>query len=185
MQLHNTYLVTETEDGLLIIDQHALHERVIYEELRKRITSGGLESQRLLLPETLAVTPEQMSLLETHRDLLQRLGMEVSPFGPDTVAVHAFPSLLADTSARRVLGDLLDKLAENDAGGDIEELVHELLEMMACKAAVKAGDRLSPSEIAELLKYRGAVERSSRCPHGRPTTLRMTIRDLEKYFGRR
>lgn len=185
LQLHNTYLVTETEDGLLIIDQHALHERVIYEELRKRITGGALESQRLLLPETLAVTPDQMALLETHRDLLQRLGMEVSPFGPDTVAVQAFPSLLADTSARRVLGDLLDKLAENDAGGDVEGLVHELLEMMACKAAVKAGDPLTPEEIDALIAQRSLVEKSSNCPHGRPTTLSMSVKELEKQFKRR
>jgi len=185
LQLHNTYLVTETEEGLLIIDQHALHERVIYEELRQRITRGALESQRLLLPETLAVTPAQMSLLETHRDLLHRLGMEVSPFGPDTVAIQAFPSLLADTSARRVLGDLLDKLAEDDGAGDVEVLVHKLLDMMACKAAVKAGDPLTPEEIDALIAQRGLVEKSSNCPHGRPTTLSMSVKELDKQFKRR
>ncbi|MFQ5490363.1 MAG: DNA mismatch repair endonuclease MutL [Phycisphaerae bacterium] len=184
IQLHNTYLVTETDEGLMIIDQHALHERVIYEQLRARITSGPLESQRLLLPETVEVTPHQLAVLEERSDLLQQLGLEVTRFGTSAVAVQSFPVILSKVDARTFVLDLIDRL---DVPGDrphTETLIHELLDMMACKAAVKAGDPLTPQEIEALIEARALVEKSSNCPHGRPTTLRFGLRDLEKQFKR-
>ncbi len=184
IQLHNTYLVTETDDGLLIIDQHALHERILYEQLRQRLTAGPLESQRLLLPETLEATPRQLAVLEEHADLLHQLGIEVTRFGTNAVAVQAFPSLLADLDVRGFVRDLIDKLAEPGDQPHPEVLIHELLDMMACKAAVKAGDPLSPEEIDSLIANKHLVEKHSNCPHGRPTTLQMNLRDLEKQFKR-
>jgi DNA mismatch repair protein MutL len=185
MQLHNTYLVSETEDGLIIIDQHALHERVIYEQLRERLTTGPLEAQRLLLPETVELTDHQIALLQTHHDLLQKLGIEVTPFGPNAVAIQAFPALLAQIDVRAFLGDLIDKLDQKGEAAHTEEIIHQLLDMMACKAAVKAGDPLTPEEIDALIAARHLIERPSNCPHGRPTTLRMDLRDLERQFKRK
>jgi DNA mismatch repair protein MutL len=184
VQMHNLYLVAETEDGIVIIDQHALHERIMYEELRQRITSGPLESQRLLLPESLRVTPQQAALLEEHTDLLTQLGIEVTPFGSDTIAVHAFPSLLKDTDVPSFMRDLLDHLSQQEAGTSTEVVIHELLDMMACKAAVKAGDPLTDKEIQALISRKELVEKSSSCPHGRPTMLRLTKADLERQFKR-
>lgn len=183
LQIHNTYLVCETPDGLLIVDQHALHERILYEELKARMTRGPLESQRLLLPETLDASPEQLAALEGAGELLLRLGLEIEPFGPRSVVVRACPSLLGDLNVRELTADLLDKLADSERR-DPEAIIHAVLDMMACKAAVKAGDRLTPEAIEALLSRRHLVERSSNCPHGRPTTLRLSLRDLERQFKR-
>ncbi len=184
IQLLNAYLVAESDDGIVIIDQHALHERVLYDELRRRIAAGSLESQRLLLPETIPATPQQIALLETHAELLGRLGIEWSPFGPDCVAIQAFPSILRDTDVASFLRDLIDRLAESHSVASPEVVIHELLDMMSCKAAVKAGDPLTPQEIDALIARKDLVEKSSNCPHGRPTTLRLTVRELEKQFKR-
>lgn len=184
IQLHNLYLVSETEDGILIIDQHALHERVMYEELRARFTAGPLESQRLLLPETLRVTPAQVSLLEHNADLLTKLGIEWTTFGPDSIAVQSFPSLLRDTDVIPFLRDLLDQLAQVGSNTQAEVVIHRILDMMACKAAVKAGDPLTDQEITALLERRHLIDKPSNCPHGRPTMLRLTKSDLERQFKR-
>ena len=184
IQLHNTYLVTETDDGLIIIDQHALHERVLYEQLRQRLTLGPLEAQRLLLPETVEATPQQIAVLQAHEELLERLGIEVTSFGNNAVAVQAFPSLLGDVDAKAFMHDLIDKLSDQGGSAHPEVLIHELLDMMACKAAVKAGDALTHEEIDALIAAKDLVEKSSNCPHGRPTTLRLGLRDLERQFKR-
>lgn len=187
IQLHNTYLVVESDEGMLIIDQHALHERVLYNQFCARITSGPLESQRLLLPETLAVTPKQLALLQENKALLGQLGIEVTSFGHNSVAVQSFPGLLKDTDVTPFMRDLLDKLEGKDEHGkvaDTETVIHELLDMMACKAAVKAGDPLTQEEIDALIAQKHLVEKSSNCPHGRPTTLKLTVKDLEKQFKR-
>ncbi len=184
LQLHNSYLVTESEDGLIIIDQHALHERIMYEDLLGRLSRGPLESQRLLIPETLPVSSSQLALLEQIQPLLARLGIEVAPFGPDTLAVHSFPSFLERLGPGQFVADILERGEQELLDLTREELLHEILDMMACKAAIKAGDPLTPGEIEALLARKNLVDRSSNCPHGRPTTLRLTLRDLEKQFKR-
>jgi DNA mismatch repair protein MutL len=184
IQLHNAYLVTETPDGMLIIDQHALHERIMYEELKARITRGPLESQRLLIPHTLPATSRQAALLEQIQPLLGRLGIEVAAFGPETVAIHAFPTFLSKLDPAEFLTDLLERGEQELLDLHDEELLHEIMDMMACKAAVKAGDSLTPVEIQALIARKDLVDRSSNCPHGRPTTLRLTLKDLEKQFKR-
>jgi DNA mismatch repair protein MutL len=184
IQLHNSYLVAQSDDGLVIIDQHALHERIMYEELLARVSRGSLESQRLLIPQTLAVSSVQMAMLDHVQPLLRRLGVEVEPFGPGSVAVHAFPTFMEKLDPAEFVRELLERGEQELLDLHDEELLHEILDMMACKAAVKAGDPLSPGEIEALLARRELVERSSNCPHGRPTTLRLTLRDLEKQFKR-
>ena len=185
MQIHNTYLVVETDEGVMIIDQHALHERVLYEKLRRRMTERPLESQRLLIPETVRVGPDRIEALETHADSLARLGIELRAAGPQSVALYAFPSLLERVNPAVFVRELLDLLSDAGARPEPDTLLHELLDMMACKAAVKAGDPLTPDEIESLLAARVDSQRSSNCPHGRPTTLHLTLRDLERQFKRR
>ena len=184
MQLHRTYLVTEVEDGILIIDQHALHERILYEQLKQRIASGALESQRLLIAETIELTPKQVALLHTHEDLLKQLGIDFTLYGEKTVAIQSFPSLLNTSVIGRFVQDLVDRLAEKGNKPHTEVLIHELLDMMACKAAVKAGDHLDIDEMKRLVERRHMVEKSSNCPHGRPTALRFSLADLERQFKR-
>jgi len=185
VQIHNSYLVVETDDGLMVVDQHALHERILYEELRQRLTERPLESQHLLIPDVLTVAPDRLEALETHADLLQRLGLTLVATGPRTVALRSFPLLLERVEPAAFVRDLLDLLSEAGARPDTESLVHAILDMLACKAAVKAGDPLTGPEIEALLARRDLAERSSHCPHGRPTTLRLTLRDLERQFKRR
>jgi DNA mismatch repair protein MutL len=184
IQLHNSYLVAQSDDGLVIIDQHALHERIMFEDLLARVTRGPLESQRLLIPITLPATGRQMALLDQVQVLLGRLGIELSSFGPETVAIQAFPSFLEKLDPAEFVRELLDRGEQELLDLREEALLHEILDMMACKAAVKAGDPLTSGEIEALLARRELVERSSNCPHGRPTTLRLTLKDLEKQFKR-
>jgi DNA mismatch repair protein MutL len=184
IQLHNSYLVAQSDDGLVIIDQHALHERMVYEDLLARLGRGTLESQRLLVPATVAASGRQIELLEQIQPLLARLGIEAGPFGPGTVAVQSFPSFMHRLDPGLFVRELLERGEQELLDLGQEELLHEILDMMACKAAIKAGDRLSPAEIEALLAARHLVGRSSNCPHGRPTTLRLSLRDLEKQFKR-
>jgi DNA mismatch repair protein MutL len=184
IQLHNSYLVAESDDGLVIIDQHALHERIMFEDLKARITRGPLESQHLLMPQSFPASSRQIALLEQIQPLLARLGIEAGPFGPDSVAVQAFPTFLEKLEPTEFISELLERGEQELLDLHEEELLHEILDMMACKAAVKAGDPLTSGEIDALLARRDLVERSSNCPHGRPTTLRLSLRDLEKQFKR-
>ncbi len=184
MQVHNTYLIVADPDGLRIIDQHALHERVLYNQLLARITAGPLIGQGLLLPATLPVTPDRKALLETHADLLGKLGIEVADFGPATVAVQRFPAFLDRADPAAFLADLLDLLAGEDPALDAEHLLEGILSLMACKAAVKAGDPLTDEEIVHLLDAAETADKSTACPHGRPTQIRLTLHDLEKQFKR-
>lgn len=185
IQVHDAFIVAETDDGLQIIDQHALHERILYEQFRARISDRPLESQRMLLPDIISVPADRLDVLETHADLLARLGIELTQAGPQSVALNAFPSFLERADRQRFIRDLLDLLAESGARPSPETLLHEVLDMMACKAAVKAGDALTSEEVDELLRLRHLADRSSHCPHGRPTTLNLTLRDLERQFKRR
>ena len=190
LQIHDSYLVTQDEKGLVIVDQHALHERVMFEELRRRVLSNTLESQRLLMPAVVPAAARRQALIEPLKPLLDRLGIECEPIGKDAVAIHAFPSFLFDRKVDPIvfIQELLDRAEEGELSSDdatsSEAALHEVLDMMACKAAVKAGDKLSVEELAALLARRDETERSSNCPHGRPTTIRLTLRDLEKYFKR-
>lgn len=176
--------MAESEDGLIIIDQHALHERIMFEDLKTRITRGPLESQRLLIPQSFQATSRQIALLEQIQPLLARLGIEAGAFGPDSIAVQSFPTFLEKLDPADFVRELLEKGEQEQLDLHEEELMHEILDMMACKAAVKAGDPLTSGEIEALLARRDLVERSSNCPHGRPTTLRLSLRELEKQFKR-
>ena len=186
LQLHNSYLVVQSDDGMEIIDQHALHERVLFEELLTRLRRGPLESQRLLLPATFDAPEVQVALLDELRPVLSTLGIEADAFGPTTVAVQAFPSFLEKLDPADFVAGVLEKAeadVKNVAGND-EEVLHDVLDLMACKAAVKAGDPLTQVEIDALVRRRGLTRRSSNCPHGRPTTLKLSLGDLEKQFKR-
>ncbi|MCK4752450.1 MAG: DNA mismatch repair endonuclease MutL [Planctomycetes bacterium] len=184
IQIHDSFIVTETDEGLIIIDQHALHERIMYEDLRKRISEGKLESQKLLIPESFQLTDAQADALQNNAEVIEKLGIELVPFGPKTMAVQSFPTLLVKASPVDFVQDLLDLLADKAAAFDAERMLDEVLNMAACKAAIKAGQKLSDSEMGQLLADKEKIEHSSRCPHGRPTTINFSITELEKQFKR-
>ncbi|QDU55531.1 DNA mismatch repair endonuclease MutL [Aeoliella mucimassa] len=184
IQVHNRYLVVETEHGMEIIDQHALHERVLYEQIRVKVAAEGLETQSLLVPEPVDLSADEAAMVMEHRDLLKKLGVAVEPFGGDTVLVSSYPAMLAKLAPRDVLGDIVDRLMSSDRLPEASDLFDELLHTVACKAAVKYGDRLTPDEIVALLEHRHLTQNHHHCPHGRPTALVYSCDDLDKQFKR-
>jgi DNA mismatch repair protein MutL len=187
LQVHKCFLVTQDERGLLIIDQHALHERVMFEELKERMVEGNLESQKLLIPDSFPADSDWLDAIETHAALFTKLGIDISPSGPASISVYALPSLLVsrNVDGTEFICDLLDKLGSKNLPSSEEEALSEILDMMSCKAAIKAGDHLSQQELKDLLRKRREIERGSNCPHGRPTTMVLSIEELEQRFGRR
>jgi DNA mismatch repair protein MutL len=184
IQVHDSYLIAETRDGMMVIDQHALHERILYEELRLRVAAGKVESQGLLVPEPVHLTADEAAAVLERRDLLGELGLEIEEFGGDTVLVRSTPVMLKHLTPERLVRDLAEHLHTQPIPPTRDGLVAELLHMVACKAAVKAGDKLTPEEISALLGRRHLVADSHHCPHGRPTALVVTKAELEKQFGR-
>lgn len=184
LQVHNRYLIAESEEGVVVIDQHALHERILYEQLREKVLSGKLESQRLLVPEAVDLSPAEAAAVMDSRDVLAQLGVTIEPFGGDTVLVSSYPAMLANISPVQVLRDLVDRLLSGGKLPDRRDLLDELLHMISCKAAIKAGDRLSPEEISALLEQRHLAQDTHHCPHGRPTALVFTREELDRQFKR-
>jgi DNA mismatch repair protein MutL len=185
LQVRNTFLIHETGGGIAVVDQHALHERVLLERLRARTGKDGVEVQRLLVPEVLDCGAAEAARAEAEAGVLKRAGLLVERFGPASVAVHGVPRALADRPVRAVAEAALRRLAEEKHGGHGHGLLEGVLETMACHAAVKAGDPLAPEEAQALLEEGRGLDTGGHCAHGRPTELRITFEDLEKRFRRR
>ena len=184
LQVYNTYLISETTEGMVIIDQHALHERIIYEQLRDKVVAGKLESQSLLVPEPVSLPPAEAAAVLEQAELLGQIGISVEPFGGDTVLVSSYPAMLANHNPAEMLKGVIDKLMGEAKNLDRRDVLDELLHMISCKAAVKAGDKLSPEEITALLEHRELCQDSHHCPHGRPTALTFSREELDKKFKR-
>jgi DNA mismatch repair protein MutL len=184
MQVHDSYIVAQTADGFVIVDQHALHERILYEDLSGRVRNSRLESQRLLIPESFEVTDAEADAVEVHGDLFEKLGIDLVPFGPRTMAVQAFPTLLGGAAPADLVRDLLGILTDKELSGDADRLLDAVLNMAACKAAIKAGKKLSVAEMEQLLADKEHTDYAGRCPHGRPTIIKFTLVELEKQFKR-
>lgn len=184
VQMHNRYLVVETEEGMLVIDQHALHERILYEQLKEKVLQGSLEKQQLLVPEPVDLSPSEKAAVLEQRDVLAKLGVDVEPFGGDTVLVSSYPAMLRKARPAEVLMGVLESLTSGRPLA-ARDLVDELLHMMSCKAAVKAGDPLTPEEIDALLEQRHLATDAHHCPHGRPTALVLTKAELDRQFMRK
>ena len=184
MQVHNRYLVTESPEGLVVIDQHALHERILYEQFRAKSLAGQLETQPLLVPEPVTLPPQETAAVLQAADTLAQLGIGVEPFGGDTVLVTRCPAMLSRMPPREVLRNIVELLMAPGRRVERRDLLDELLHMMACKAAVKAGDRLTSGEVTALLEHRQLCQDAHHCPHGRPTALVFTPEELDRRFKR-
>lgn len=190
-QLHRRYIVEETPAGLRILDPHALHERILYEQILERLSAGRLEGQRFLFPLIVRASPLQLGALDGRAATLESLGFEVTPFGADSLAVHAAPRLLPAERAQEALLALLDDDAcdpvqadEVGAAGEAGRLLHELAATLACRSAVRFGEPLGDAQVAELLRRRAEVKNGHCCPHGRPTALALSLDELDRRFGR-
>lgn len=169
---------------MLLVDQHALHERILYERLRQQVARQGVEVQNLLVPEPVELSTLQVGLLMEQREVLAEMGLLVEEFGNQCVLLQGFPAILRKIRPEPLLREIAGHLEEAGKVPSSDQLLEDLLNMAACKAAVKAGDPLTDEEIRELLRERHLVDDSHHCPHGRPTILHFTLRELEKQFKR-
>ncbi|MGQ9575430.1 MAG: DNA mismatch repair endonuclease MutL [Thermoguttaceae bacterium] len=184
LQVHNRYLVAESEEGVMVIDQHALHERILYEQLRRRVAAGPIDSQSLLVPEPVDLTPAEAAAALEYSELLAQLGIRIDPFGGDTLLIQSYPAMLANFPPQVVLRGVLEPLLAAGKAPDRRDLLDSLLHTIACKAAVKAGDRLTPEEVATLVEQRHLIADPHHCPHGRPAAVILTREDLDRQFKR-
>ena len=185
LQVLDCYLVVEVPpDEVLFIDQHALHERILFEQLQARLRAGRLETQRLLIPETVDLPVGQAALVLEQQRAFAELGLEVEDFGGGTLLLSSYPALLGGRSPKAVLRVVIDYVLSKERVPSREQFLHDLLSLMACHAAVRAGDHLTREAIVELLAQRQVALNSHHCPHGRPTSIRFSRHDLERHFKR-
>lgn len=183
-QLQGIYILAENSQGLVIVDMHAAHERIVYERLKTQLEGAAISSQPLLIPATFAATPQEVATAEACASVLPALGLEITPFSPKTLAVRAVPGTLAEGDPVELARGVLAELALHDASTVVQRAQNELLGTMACHGAVRANRKLTLDEMNALLRQMEATERSDQCNHGRPTWRQVTVRDLDALFLR-
>ncbi|MDO5581064.1 MAG: DNA mismatch repair endonuclease MutL [Planctomycetia bacterium] len=184
IQIRQRYLVKETEDGLAIIDQHALHERILYEKIRKMMDQGELDSQLLLVPEAVDLSPTEAAMVLENKEIFFELGLQIGEFGGNTIIINGYPAILNHVPPAEILFTLLAVLQDGNRKPGRADLLDSMMHQMACKAAIKAGNRLDPDTISGLLELADQEIQSHHCPHGRPSTLVYTCAELDKLFKR-
>ena len=184
-QIHETYIVSQTRDGLIVVDQHAAHERIVYEKLKTSIERNGVQRQMLLIPEIVEMDEATVEKLVARADELEKFGLVVESFGPGAVAVRETPSLLGKANAASLLRDLAEHMAEWDEALPLERRLMHVAATMACHGSVRAGRILKPEEMNALLREMEVTPNSGQCNHGRPTYVELKLADIEKLFGRR
>jgi DNA mismatch repair protein MutL len=184
-QVAATYIVAEAEDGLILVDQHAAHERLVLERMRRALGNGGVARQALLLPEVIELDEPACDRLEARAGELAEMGLELERFGPRATLVRAVPALLGQSDVRGLVTDLADELAAYDEALSLKERIDHVAATMACHGSVRAGRILSVAEMNALLREMEATPHSGQCNHGRPTWVKLAHGDIEKLFGRR
>ena len=184
-QLHETYIVAQTDEGIVIVDQHAAHERLVYEDMKKALAAGGIQRQALLIPEVVELDEAAAERILARTQELTELGLAVEAFGTGAVVVRETPALLGEIDAAGLIRDLADDLAEYDATLSLESRLADVCSTMACHGSVRAGRRLNAPEMNALLRQMEATPHSGQCNHGRPTYVELRLADIERLFGRR
>ncbi|CAN7690533.1 DNA mismatch repair endonuclease MutL [Mesorhizobium sp. LjNodule214] len=184
-QVHENYIVAQTRDSLVIVDQHAAHERLVYEALKNALHSRAVPSQMLLLPEIVDLPEDDAERLAMHSETLARFGLGIERFGPGAVAVRETPSMLGETNVQQLVRDLADEIADNDTVETLKGRLDKIAATMACHGSVRSGRLLKPEEMNALLRQMEATPGSGTCNHGRPTYIELKLADIERLFGRR
>ena len=184
-QLHETYIIAQTGDGIVIVDQHAAHERLVYEDMKRQMEIGGIKRQALLIPDIVELTEDECSRVLDRADELGELGLDIEPFGAGAICVRATPALFGQMDTAGLIRDLADDFAEYEAGLALKERFEEIMGNMACRGSVRAGRRLNGEEMNALLRQMEATPHSGQCNHGRPTYVELKLADIERLFGRR
>jgi DNA mismatch repair protein MutL len=185
-QLHETYIVAQTKDGIVIVDQHAAHERLVYEQMKAQMASDGVKRQALLIPEVVELAEDEATRVLDRAEELAEMGLEIEAFGAGAVCVRATPALFGNMDAASLIKDLADDFAEYEEGLALKERFEDVMGNMACAGgAVRAGRRLNADEMNALLRQMEATPYSGQCNHGRPTYVELKLADIERLFGRR
>lgn len=185
-QLHENYIVSQTENGLVIVDQHAAHERLVYERFKLQVEEHGIEKQGLLTPDIIELSDHQVQILIEHRALLSKLGLDIEQFGADAIAVQSVPALLASRlNTKELIYNIIDEIQDIDHTTVLEEQINHILSTMACHGSVRSGRRLNAEEMNALLRDMEKTPLSGQCNHGRPTYVELSLKDIERLFGRR
>jgi DNA mismatch repair protein MutL len=184
-QLHETYVVAQTADGIVIVDQHAAHERLVYERMKKALEQGGIARQPLLIPEVVDMDPAEVTRVTARAGELAELGLVIEAFGPDALMVREVPAMLGKLDVKGLMRDLADEIAETGNALSLKERLEEVSGTLACHMSVRAGRRLTADEMNALLRDMEATPHSGQCNHGRPTYVELKLADIEKLFGRR
>lgn len=184
-QLHETYVVAQTADGIVIVDQHAAHERLVYERMKKALANGGVTRQPLLIPEVVDLDPSEVTRVAGRAGELAELGLVIEEFGPDAVVVREVPAMLGKLDVKELIRDLADEIAETGNALSLKERLEEVSGTLACHMSVRAGRRLNAEEMNALLREMETTLHSGQCNHGRPTYVELKLADIEKLFGRR
>ena len=184
-QIHENYIVAQTEDSLVIVDQHAAHERLVYEALKNALHSRVIPGQMLLIPEIVDLPEEDAERLTAHSETLARFGLGIEQFGPGAIAVRETPAMLGEMNVQQLIRDLADEVAEHDTSDGLKAMLNHVAATMACHGSVRSGRRLKPEEMNALLRDMEATPGSGTCNHGRPTYIELKLTDIERLFGRR
>jgi DNA mismatch repair protein MutL len=183
-QLHDNYILAQTAGGLVLVDQHAAHERLVYERLKRERAGAGIAAQPLLVPEVVDLDPTEVERIAGTAELLSQSGLAVEAFGDGAVIVREVPAALAGGNIAGLIRDLADELAELDKADTVEERINHVLATIACHHSVRSGRKLHPEEMNALLREMEATPNSGQCNHGRPTFIELKLSDIERLFGR-
>ncbi|WP_375687311.1 DNA mismatch repair endonuclease MutL [Pseudooceanicola sp. LIPI14-2-Ac024] len=183
-QVHENYIIAQTERGMVIVDQHAAHERLVYEKLKRQMEQTGVAAQALLIPEIVELSSGDRALLLDHADALSRFGLTLEPFGGNAVAVRETPAILGEVNAEAMLRDILDELDDEGDSGTLKAQVDAILSRMACHGSIRSGRRMRAEEMNALLREMEVTPHSGQCNHGRPTYVELQLKDIERLFGR-
>jgi len=183
-QVHENYIIAQTSDGMVIVDQHAAHERLVYEKLKRQMAENGVASQALLIPEIVELSEGDAGLLLEHLPALASFGLIIEPFGPGAVAVRETPAILGVINAEKMLRDILDEIADLGDSQTLADRIEAVLSRVACHGSIRSGRIMRGDEMNALLREMEATPMSGQCNHGRPTYVELKLSDIERLFGR-
>ncbi|MEL6522173.1 MAG: DNA mismatch repair protein MutL, partial [Pseudomonadota bacterium] len=183
-QVHSNYIISQTDDGIVIVDQHAAHERLVYEQMKQAAAENGIAAQALLIPDIVNLDPDEADALLEQGDMLASLGLGIEPFGPGAVAVRETPAILGQVDATALIREILDELTDQGASTAVADKIDAILSRMACHGSVRSGRQMRAEEMNALLREMEATPLSGQCNHGRPTYVELKLADIERLFGR-
>ena len=183
-QVHENYIIAQTENGIVIVDQHAAHERLVYEKLKTQMAENGVAAQALLIPEIVELTDSDAAIILSISDDLSRLGLTIEPFGGGAIAVRETPAILGEINASAMIRDIVDELTDQGDSASVKAKIDAILSRVACHGSIRSGRRMQGPEMNALLREMEATPLAGQCNHGRPTYVELKLSDIERLFGR-